>query len=552
MKFTIKHALVLFMVGFIVAAPVSAMASPNYVMAQDGLDINSLLDSLLTDGAEVIFANLDDQGVPGVIYGQLGIPSAALGLENPMYDGCIAMALISTHGEFLNLVLDLLASGGLGGDSGSGGAFALAQDGGGFDVNSILDMLGTEFNLLINVFVNVDEATSLSRENQIMSHLTTEFGFGFVNLLNLRIDQNFFPEDADITLPFDSIDIYIQQESHEFGFAVDAMLDVMNGDGFLGAIARTKFTNADASAAGLIAIPDMGEVVELIDSISGDSSGGDFLPSAVYQLAQTPFDNITGPIAIAAAGYVGGQYLDTSSTSLHVEDLLGVTGTISPLPSANSLIVAMLPDSVNVSSISPDVPGQSYFNASEGNTVFWNATALGTQSDYIINFEAGEFPPMITIDRIFSPASGTIGPGGSTTVTVTVTNGGTEAISNLSLTDTAFASTYSHVTVVGDTSNTYTTLAGGDSVTITYTVTFANEGGYLFAPAELTYEYNGDSFFKDSLRQGFTVATDVAGLLTSAILDGMPYTVIALGFVGLVGIYAIMGLRKGASSSYQV
>ncbi|MDF1540405.1 MAG: hypothetical protein P1Q69_16035, partial [Candidatus Thorarchaeota archaeon] len=530
----------------------SAMASPNYVMAQDGLDINSLLESLLTDGAEVVFANVDDQGIPSVIYGQLGVPSTDLNLENAMYDGCIAMALVSTHGEFLNFVLELLASDGLGDGDGGEGGFALAQDGGGFDVNSILDMVGTEFNLLINVFVNVDEATSTSRMSQIMTHLTSSFGFSFINLLNLRIDQDFFPDDANITLPFDSIDIYIQQETHEFSLAVDAMLDLMNGDGFLEAIDRTKFTNADASAAGLIAIPDMGEVVELISSISGDSGGGEFLPSAVYQLAQTPFDNITGPIALAAAGYIGGQYLDTSSTSLHVEDLLGVTGTISPLPSANSLIVTMLPDNVNITSISPDVPGQSFFNASEGNTVFWNATALGTQSDYVINFEEGEFPPKITIDRTFSPASETIGPGGSTTVTVTVTNEGTEAISNLTLTDTSFASTYSSVTVTGTTSNTYATLAGGDSVTISYEVTFANEGGYLFAPAELTYEYDGGSYFKDSIRQGFTVVTDVAGLLTEAILSGMPYTGIALGVVGLVGIYAIMGLRKGASSAYQV
>ncbi|MHA1908577.1 MAG: hypothetical protein ACW98Y_14845, partial [Candidatus Thorarchaeota archaeon] len=172
-------------------------------------------------------------------------------------------------------------------------------------------------------------------------------------------------------------------------------------------------------------------------------------------------------------------------------------------------------------------------------------------SDYIINFE-GEFPPDVTIERTFSPASAEVVPGGSTTVMVTVTNDGDEPITNLVIVDDDLATLYETVTVTGTTSDTVASLAGGATATIEYNVVFTNEGAYTFTPAELTYEYEGESFFKDSIRQGFTVAADVGGLLYDAILDGMPYTGVALGVIGLVGIYAIMGLVRGSESAYQV
>jgi hypothetical protein len=537
------------MVGVLIAAPISTAANPTYTLAQDGFDINNLLESLLTDGAEVMFANIDDQGVPGVIYGQLGIPSDNLAFDNPMYDGCIAMALVSTHGEFLDIVMDLLAGGDMFGGDGNGGEFALAQDGGGFDPNSILDMLGTEFNLLITVFINVAEADSLARMAQIQAHLSTQYQFSFLELLNLRIDESLFPPDSEITLPFDSIDVYIRQETHDFAFAVDAMFDVMSDDGFLGSIDQTYFTGADASAGGLIAIPDMAEIVDLIEMFSGGDGGSEAPP--LYTLAQTiPFE-VEGPIAIAAAGYLGEQVLSTDTTSINVENLLGVTGTLTPLPSGNSLLATMFPDSTNITSITPDVEGQSYYNSTEG-VVFWNATALGPQDDYIVNFE-GDFPPLVTIEREFSPASGEITPGGSTTVTVTVTNEGDEPITDLIITDAQLATIYDTVTVTGTTTVSVASLDGGASTTMTYTVTFANEGGYTFMPAELVYEYEGESFFKDTMREGFEVAPDVGGLMYDAIMDGMPYTGVALGVVGLVGIYAIMGLLKNRDGpTYQV
>lgn len=551
-RFRIEHAFVILFIGFLFAAPITATAS-NSILAQDGTSGDQLFQNLLTNGAEVIYSSIDDQGVPAVIYGQLGIASDALQLSSSMYDGCMAMALVSTHGEFLNMVLGMIGGGTLSGDSSS--PYTLAQtSGGAFDPNQIIDMLGTEFNLLITIYVNVDQATSQSRMNSVVSLLSgSSFGFSFTSLFSLRLDQNTFPPDANITLPFNSIDIYIYQETHSFDVALNGMFGVMNNNGFLGSIDTSMFTNLDtapAAAAGLIAIPDMAELVSLIGGLGGDSSGGSGFFPALAQSSNNSILDIQGPLVVAAAGYLGDQVLSSGDTSLSISTLIGSTGDISPLPNANSIIIVNLPENCNVTSISPDVPNESYFNSSE-HMVMWNATALGTQPDYVINFEA-DFPPMVTIVRTFSPD--TVAAGGSTTVTVTVTNEGTETISNLNITDAQLAPTYSTVSVSGSTSDTIASLAGGASTTLTYTVAFTNEGGYTFYPAHLSYDYQGDTFQKSSFRQQYTVTPDMGGLLLNALQDGMPYTGIAVSIVALVGIYSIWGLVKsrGKSSTFQV
>jgi hypothetical protein len=136
---------------------------------------------------------------------------------------------------------------------------------------------------------------------------------------------------------------------------------------------------------------------------------------------------------------------------------------------------------------------------------------------------------------------------------VTVTNEGDDPITNLVITDDDLASTYSSVSVTGDTSDTVASLAGGATATITYQVTFNNEGGYSFAPVEIAYDYNGDTFYKDTHTEAFIVEPDVAGLFAEGLMSGMPYTGIALGVVGLVGLYAIMGIAKSrGGDTFQV
>ncbi len=553
MKVKIQHALGLLLVTFLVMAPtVAAIGNSAFIIAEDEPGFGEeLIQKLFEEGAEVIFSNIDEEGVPSVIYGQLGIPSDSLNLDSEMFQQCIAMALVSTHGEFLEMILELVG-GDMFGDDGddeySEGEFVLAQDGGGFDVNSILDMLGTEFNLLINVFVNVDQATSQSRMSQILNHMSVTYGFGFTELFTYRIDENTFPPEADIELPFDSIDLYIYQEIHTFGDAVDFLFNVMDTGGFLDAINPSVFSGARAAASGLLAIPDMGYLAELIESFEGEDTGDyepSFILSEVYQTAQLPF-NVSGSLAIAAAGYRGDQVVSSATTELRISELIGSTGTISPLSTGNSLILMQLPENANITSYSPSVEGQSFYE-NGSNMVIWNATALGDQSDYIISFEADDFPPLVKLERTFSVNSTTVG--GSTHVTVTLTNEGTEAISNVHLNDSGIADYYDSISVSGTTEKTFTNVPGGGTVEITYTVSFSNEGGYNFPRANAEYGYDGKTFAKTTPRDVVEVRSDIGGFLSQGISDGWPYSALALGVVGLVGVYAIMGIVRGSKSS---
>ena len=161
---------------------------------------------------------------------------------------------------------------------------------------------------------------------------------------------------------------------------------------------------------------------------------------------------------------------------------------------------------------------------------------------------------MVTITRTFDPETAL--PGGSTVVTVTVTNDGTQPIYNVTALDDTLAARYpSSVVVTGDTSETSALLAGGSSMTFSYTVTFAYEGVYSFAPATLEYDYDGTTFIKNTHVDGYTVSPDPIGLLQDMFMDGMPFTAAMGGAVALGAIVNIALMargRGGGGGTYQV
>jgi uncharacterized repeat protein (TIGR01451 family) len=549
MKFQYKHAFAIALLVFLAVAPaVAALTNPQFTPAQEEEDI---LELILNEGAEVVFSHIDDQGVPGVIYGQLGIPSDALALDDPMYDGCLAMALVSTHGEFIEMVLDLVGADLFGGEAGMMSASGLGplQDDMGFNPEDILELIGTEFNLLVNIFVDVEEATSQQRMSSIMNHLSTQFQFSFAELFTLRIDESLFPPDANITLPFDSIDLYIHQIGNPFADAVASVFSVMDDSGFLGAIDQSVFTDAPASAAGLLVVPDMEELISTIEGWTGGEDGGEFLPLAEdpsldrFLTAQMP--NITGSLAIAAAGYLGDQVVDSETTSIGIKELLGADAAFSPLETGLSMVILQVPSGINITSYSPSAENASYYNQDDA-MVMWNATYFGEQSDYEIFFESDEFPPPISIERSFNPTS--VSVGGTVDVTVTVANEGTLPIQNLSLSDLGIGALYSTVTVSGDQELQALELDGGDSVSITYSVTFPNEGSYTFPKATLLYEYDGVTYEKKGKTNSVVVSADPVSVLSRAISDGWPYTGGVIGLVAIVGIWQIVGLVRGSKS----
>ncbi|MFQ5833493.1 MAG: hypothetical protein ACE5H4_12370 [Candidatus Thorarchaeota archaeon] len=543
MKHVYKHAFMLTLMAFLLVSPAVAATvySGNYSPAQTIDDPMAFFQSLIEDGAELVFANIDDEGAPQVVYGQLGIPSASLALDQPMYDGCIAMVLVATYGEMLEYLFQLIGVDFFGG-GGGGGISALQIP---TTPQDLFGLLGTEFNLLVTAFLDLSETQARSQMGQIVTHLGTgSFGFTFQEIFSIRIDQSLFPPEAGITLPFQAIDLFIHKLTNID--VVDTVFDAMIQDGFAAAIDSSLFASADAGAAGLLAIPDMQALIDMIEGFTGTPPP---LASADFVVSQ--FENFTlaGPVALAGVGYFGDQLLSSSDTQLDVfSDLLGSIGTVNPLTDGLSVVVVNMPYNVNVTSYTPEneALNQTYYdNAS--NIVFWNATALGPQTDYTLYFNASLLPPMITLERTFLPTSATVGD--SVDVTVTVTNGGTEPITGLNLTDDDFMAVYPDVMATGYSPGSWSTLAPSASQSITYTVTFVNEGRYTFPSADLTYVFNGNVFSKSTRSDGFDVEADVVGLLSQMIADGWPYTGAVLGIVGLVGIYSIAGLVRGRGGS---
>jgi len=555
MKLNYKHAFVILAMTFLFASPAIAAANAGgFVIAQDFGE--ETIFNLIDNGAEIVFTSIDPEGAPSVVYGQLGIPSETLGLDQTgsgqMYEGCLAMALLATQGELLDYILDLVG-GPLLNLTGDGGAMSATQFGeGGFDINSILDMIGTDFSLLINIFVDLTEAEAAANMGAIRAHLNTQFGFAFAELLTLRVDQSLFPPDMDVTLPFDALDLFIYQITNPFADAVGSVLGVMDDSGFLGAIDQSVFTEARASGAGLLAVPDMALLMDLIGGFGGDSTPS--FSASSFLLSQMP--DLTGPVAIAGAGYIGDQILSTTSDELKIfEKLLGKAPltTVHGLDTGQSLVVAMLPPDVNVTGYTPeDEALNRTFYDEESNMIFWNATAYTSQPDYVISFVEGAFPPLITIHRIFSPA--TLTAGGTVTVNVGVHNEGVEPIYNLTLEDTSIGDTYPTLAITGTQTATSAVLDAGEWLNITYSVTFVNEGGYVFFPATLEYEFNNQTYSKSTHTDGYTVSPDIIGLLSQLISEGMPYTGIIIGLVGLGAIINIarMARGRGTGGSYQV
>ncbi|MCK4567310.1 MAG: hypothetical protein KAU48_08375, partial [Candidatus Thorarchaeota archaeon] len=246
----------------------------------------------------------------------------------------------------------------------------------------------------------------------------------------------------------------------------------------------------------------------------------------------------------------------TTSDEINVfEDLLGKDPltNVNGLTDGQSLVALQLPAEVNVTVYSPEdeALNRTYYD-SESGLIFWNATAYTNQADYTVSFEEGSFPPLITIARTFNPA--TLAAGGQVTVNVGVHNEGVSPIYNITLVDTLFTHTYPNITVTGVMSTTSSVLDAGEWLNISYTVTFVNEGGYIFYPATVTYDYDNTTYSKSCHIDGYTVSPDMIGLLSQMIADGMPYTAIAIGLVGLGGIINIglMARGRGNGGSYQV
>jgi hypothetical protein len=560
MKLNRKIIVSIFFIGFLgLPLMMAANTAANPVLAQNPDTIMDILS-----GGEALFTYIDAEGRPVVAYGQVGFPGTDLDLTDQMYDGCLLMALLSIKGETLDYLLNTLGSTLFGGDSGGGDNFTMPMmsslgynalqfgDGGGFDINSILDTLGDTFSLLITVYVNIDEATSNARVSQVLSHLSAApFGFTFSELLHFPMDEEtvtqLFGEGAPIT----SINFDIQRLETPATQTIESVLGFMNDDGLLGSIDTDKFTDADGSAAALVAIPDIEELTTLFGGIGGEGMEPS-LPYSQFALSQDFNFTFDEPIAIAGAGYIDEQYLESGDTDLSIGDLVGATSFV-PLPDGHSIVLCGLPPTTNITGITPDDPGLTYYEP-EGGFIFWNASGLGTQPDYIVHFNSDEFPPMITVTRSFDPAIMT--SGGEVEVTITVTNDGDQPITNVTVDDSGIQSAYPNLDITGSLTQSIDEIASGDSETIDYTINFENEGGYAFLHGSVNYTYDSKDYTKKIADESYVISSGLVDSIMNLINESWPYSGMALGIVGLGAVInialAARGRGGGSGGTYQV
>ncbi|MGY5875887.1 MAG: CARDB domain-containing protein [Candidatus Thorarchaeota archaeon] len=542
-----KITVALFLVAFLaIPAVVATGVNNGFTPAQDPETIISIFD----EGAEALFTYVDNQGRPVVAYAQVGLPGAELEIDTPKYDNCIAMAVLQTRGDLLEYVLGTVGANLFNmSDSGTGSP----DDGGLFSVNQILGYLGTEFGVLATAYLNIDATTAQQRMGAVVSNLqAAPFNFDFVDLIAIRLDEAFFAQlNFTGTLPFESLDIFFYQILSEPADVIAAVLDPLDDSGLLDAIDETKFTDEDisGSAAALIVIPNLDEILNMF---GGDFLGGTITNPTDYMLAQT---TNFGPMAIAAAAYVGDQTVEAGDTEISLAEIVGASTVFDPFNNRHSVVIAGLADAANVTGITPDDSGLAFM---EGNMIFWNASGLHDLPaytsgipDFVIEFESDDFPPMVTVTRTFNPESVT--PGNTVAVRVTVENDGDDPITNVTINDSAFLDRYSTLVVAGTFQTSVTSIAPGGNTYIEYTVTFQNEGAYAFTDGVVTYDYNGNSFEKPITDEAYLVSTDITGVLLSLVQDGWPYSGMLLGLVGLGAIFNLARARGGKSGSmYQV
>ena len=393
-------------------------------------------------------------------------------------------------------------------------------------MSSITDYLGSDFRLLISSFINLDASSVYMQTNEIQTHLTSQFGFTFRELFSMRVDESSLP--SDVQLPFTSLDLLIHYVESDFATAIISILDgVGNENGFLDSIDTSVFSNARASATAIFAIPDIEELL----NVFGDMGGGEPEPEPAFFLSQ--IENLTGSVAFATAGYVGDQVLSTGSTDLSLSDLIGNPTSIGSLDDGFSMVMINLPDDVNITGYSPIGVNQSAYD-NESQSVFWNASSFGDQSDYTVQFESGQFPPMISLERAFSPGVSSVGQ--TVTVTVTLENGDDGLITDIQIVDNGFLSFYPNLEITGSLTKSVVALGVGESTDLTYDIKFMNEGAYTFPGARVNFTFAGESFTKSFPKMGYVVSADIVSVLSQS----GPYTI---AFVGVVILGAFVNLR---------
>ncbi len=330
-------------------------------------------------------------------------------------------------------------------------------------------------------------------------------------------------------------------------FAVSAYgysgTDIQGRDAF-----QTFTTNLGSSRRG---------ASELVTpTLANDSQGGvgmlGFVNIGAFGTPSPIKAPLQAPESITVTGWVSlhkDKFYGSEEQEFNVNEFCDRTGPIG-IGSLDFFEFNMLfPTGVNITSVDP--PDMTNSSTPEGvsvtrNTTLWQSTP--DPDNIIVRFE-GDFPPGLTITKSIT---GTMVPGGTATVTITVENiDQVETAYNIFVDDSGSWSHYtgmaaSRLIFTGNLTHDFGTLGPGGKRSFYYLVKITTEGTYISTAANVTYEDDtATTYEKESNRVHITVryANIMEFLLT--IFRDIPWSIPILLVIGLMILYAIIALIKG-------
>jgi len=395
----------------------------------------------------------------------------------------------------------------------------------GFDLTTFLSLLPS--GVLIIVFTGGTPSETQAWGAAIAQEFQEAIGVPFIRLIGIP------------PLPFEGATLAVE--------AYTCMLSEEGGrDAFQGYMSGLESTRQ--GMAGLVtptlASDSIGGIglLGLVNASFGD--GGGFSVAKASKQA--------GPELMPAAAWFSAhrdKFFGTDINTFDLNDFTGHSGSISMGSLDFMEFVAAFPSGVTVTSYDPadmEVNITAEGVAVSRSTDTWQSSP--TVSNIVIDFQ-GSFPPALIVNKTITPAR--VSPGGTVQVTITLRNDeATETVYNIHVDDSHSWDLYRDisfpVTIIGDTSATYTSLGPGETVTLTYQVRLSVEGSYVSEPANVTFEDSGGTQYQKTTNKAYATAAyaNVVEFLI-VLLGDTPLSLPLIILFGLMALYFIIWLIKG-------
>jgi hypothetical protein len=436
--------------------------------------------------AENLAGIVDDNGraYVGDVFVDTSLPSG-IGPGTQGTEGLVASLLVSQEG-----IMDLVSKSGL-----------LPPD---IDVSSFIDTVPPTFAVMVYAGAYKEEAGN--RADAFSSVFSNTYGVSLQKLVAFDSIQSF--NNGTVQLPISMV-VYESPSSLE-DVASGAYIEQFVGHGGYAELVDKAFKNGRLIPG---ATTDSADGSMIFTGFLNLAPFREYIPIGIipegFQAKLEPF--LDGPVSVSG----GVSYFDrgyTKEGELAMLDLLSLLGvgeapTISP-DADSSLLVVVAPNRTETDG--QEVPNIKITTTLPLDEIEDNFTEgiLSTLGDFEVDipgeqlsdlrFQVGirgvTLPLNVLLTKSVSPESSS--PNGVIQVTVTVRNDDSKAMANVLIDDSRTLTGYSVSASIasGSTSTTFSSIAPGETRTLTYNVRLGEAGAYTLRSASLSYSYAGEVF----------------------------------------------------------